>query len=312
MLQKYINNLVDKLADNLADNLDLNPKRKPNVDIVFEGGLFNGSYQLGFLNYIKQMEKKQMINVKRLSGCSIGSFAAFIYFTDTSLDENINFISNILYKHIKKNHNVNFFNKIWKYYSKRLPNNFLDLINGRLFITYNDVSKNKQVVKSTYYSIADLFETIRRSCSVPYIIDKTLFYNGKYFDGLYPFIFKPKNDRKIINLNIINIEKFNYFISIKNENNNIYRVIDGILDTHTFFSSNYNSSMCSYVNDWSIITNIKYYLLIKIFKFSIFILHHFYIFIKIFKKYASNTIISEASNQLFIIICKFGFKVFCV
>jgi hypothetical protein len=317
MLQKYINNLVDmlvvdKLADKLVADKLVVDKLVPNVDIVFEGGLFNGSHQLGFLNYIKQMEKKQMIKVKRLSGCSIGSFAAFIYFTDTSLDENINFISNILYKHIKKNHNVNFFNKIWKYYIKRLPNNFLDLINGRLFITYNDVSKNKQIVKSTYSSIEDLFETIRRSCSVPYIIDKLLFYNGKYFDGLYPFIFKPKKDRKIINLNIINLEKFNYFISIKNEKNNIYRVIDGILDTHAFFSSNYNSSMCSYVNDWSLITNIKHNLLIKIFKLSIFIFHYFYIFIKIFKKYASNTIISETSNQLFIIICKFAFRAFCV
>jgi hypothetical protein len=316
MLQKYINNLVDKLADKLADKLYidplLKPKSIPNVDIVLEGGFFNGSHQLGFLNYIKQMEKKKMIKVKRLSGCSIGSVAAFLYFTDISLDENIDFTSNILYKHIKKNHNMNFFNKAWKFYIKHLPSNFLDIINGRLFITYTDISKNKQIVKSTYSSIEDLFETIRRSCSIPYVIDKTLFYNGKYFDGLYPFIFKPKNDRKIINLNVINIEKFNYFISIKNEKNNIYRIIDGILDTHTFFSSNYNSSMCSYINDWSIITNIKHHILIKILKFTVFILHHFYIFIKIFKKYASNPIISEASNQLFVIICKFVFKVFCV
>lgn len=310
MLQKYINNLIDDLHPNSVSNSVSNSV--PNVDIIFEGGFFNGSYQIGFLSYIKQMEKKQLIKVKRLSGCSIGSLVAFIYFTDTSLDENINFISNILYKHIKKKKNINFFNKIWKYYIKHLPNNFLNLINGRLFITYNDISKNKQIVKSTYHSIEDLFETIRRSCSVPYVIDKTLFYNGKYFDGLYPFIFKPKKDRKIINLNIINLEKFKYFISIKNEKNNIFRIIDGIMDTYTFFSSNYNSSMCSYINDWSIITNIKHHLLIKIFKLCISTLHYFYIFIKIFNKYSSNTIISEASNKLFVIIYKFLFKVFCV
>ena len=64
----------------------------------------------------------------------------------------------------------------------------------------------------------------------------------KYFDGLYPYIFKPKKNRKIINLNIVNIDNFKYFISIKNENNNIHRVIEGIYDTHTFFSSNFSSN----------------------------------------------------------------------
>jgi hypothetical protein len=317
MLQKYINNLVNILENNVkntnTNTMSTNANKSiPNVDIVFEGGLFNGSHQLGFLSYVKQMEKQQLIKVKRLSGCSIGSIAAFLYFTDITLDENIDFISNVLYKHMKKYHNINFFNKAWKFFLKRLPSNFLDIINGRLYITYMDVSKNKQIVKSTYSSIDDLFETIRRSCSVPYIIDKTLFYNGKYFDGLYPFIFKPKKDRKIINLNIINVEKFNYFISIKNEKNNVYRVIDGILDTHIFFSTNFNSSMCSYVNDWSFITNIKHYLLVNFFKLCILIFHYFYLFIKIFKKYSSNVVIIEISNQLFIIICKFIFTAFCI
>jgi hypothetical protein len=305
MLQKYIHNLIN----NLDVNTDISV---PKVDIVLEGGLFNGSYQLGFLNYIKQMEKNKLIKVKRLSGCSIGSFMAFLYFTDVSLDENIDFISNIIYKHIKKYNNLNFFNKVQKFYIKRLPPNFLQLINGKLFITYNDVSKNKQIVKSTYANTDEIFETIRRSCSVPYIIDKSIFYNGKYFDGLYPFIFKPKKDRKIINLNIVNIYNFNYGISIKNENNNIHRVINGILDTHTFFSSNFSSNMCSYIDNWSIITNTKHKLLINFFKFSIFILHHIYIFIKIFKKYTRNTNIGEVGNQLIIIIIKYFFKVCCI
>ena len=297
MLQKYINNLI------VADLKVAVPK----VDIVFEGGLFNGSYQLGFLNYVKQMEKNKLIKIKRLSGCSIGSFMAFLYFTDIPLDENIDFISNVIYKHIKKHHNINIFDKVIEFYSKRLPPNFLDLINGRLFITYNDVSKNKQIVKSTYSSIEELFEIIRRSCSVPYIIDNTPFYNGKYFDGLYPFIFKPKKDRKIINLNIVNAQNFNCFISIKNENNNIYRVIEGILDTHIFFSSNFNSNMCRYINEWSLITNIKHRLLIRFFKFSIYILHHVYI-----KKYSHDTVDITNINNLCVIISKLILKNYCI
>jgi hypothetical protein len=318
MLQKYINNLINtNIVNTNTVNTNTLTKHVQIVDIIFEGGLFNGSYQLGFLNYVKQLEKLQLIKVKRLSGCSIGSLMALLYFIDISLEDNIDFVSNIIYKHIKKHNNINFFNKVKKFYIKRLPPDFLNLVNKRLFITYNDISKNKQIVKSTYNNVDDLFETIRRSCAVPYIIDNTLFYNGKYFDGLYPYIFKLKTNRKIINLNIVNINNFKYFISIKNENNNIYRVIEGILDTHKFFSSNFSSNMCSYVNNWSIITIMKNKLLIKIFKFSIFILHHFYIFIKIFKKYISKTtfsktVVSETSNQLFVIIFKFFFKVFCV
>lgn len=314
MLQRYINNQINQINQ-------IHTKKPLNVDLVFEGGLFNGSYQLGFLAYIKQMERLQLIHIKRISGCSIGAFIALLYFIDIPLDENIYFISNVIYKHAKKYHNINIFNKAYMFYSKWIPKNFLDLIKGKLFITYTDVSKNKQIVKSKYASVEELFDVIHRSCSVPYIIDKTLFYKGKYIDGFYPYIFKPKKDRKIINLNIVNLKKLD-FITIKNEKNNISRVIDGIIDTHAFFSvSCYSysysyffpiSNMCSYVDEWSIITRFKYMMLIKCFKLSICIFHHIYIFIKIFKKNYSDDVTAEFINTLFLVICKFVFKVLCV
>ena len=306
MLQRYINNQINQIH-----------KKQPlQVDLVFEGGLFNGSYQLGFLAYIKQMEKLQLIQVKRVSGCSIGAFMALLYFIDNSLDDNINFVSNVIYKHAKKHYNINIFDKAYTFYSKMLPDNFLDLINGNLFITYNDVSKNKQIVKSKYASIKELFDVIRRSCSVPYIVDKTLFYNNKYVDGLYPYIFKPKKDRKIINLNIINWQKLD-FITIKNENNNIQRVINGIIDTHAFFSlSSYFfpvSNMCSYLDEWSLITRFNYNIKIKFCQLFINFFHCIYIFIKIFKKYNNNdNYTGEFINTLFVVMCKFIFKSFCV
>jgi hypothetical protein len=305
MLQRYINKLIDQR--HTTQHID--------ADIVFEGGLFNGSYQLGFLTYIKQMEKLNLIRVKRISGCSIGAFIALLYFIDVSLDDNIDFVSNVIYKHAKKHHNINIFDKTYAFYSKRLPNNFLDIINGKLFITYNDVSKNKQIVKSHYASIEELFDVIRRSCSMPYIIDKNLFYNNKYIDGLYPYIFKPKKDRKIINLNIINWRKLDFF-TIKNENNNIQRVINGIMDTHAFFSVSSDffpiSNMCSYVDEWSIITRFKYMMLVKLLQLSISIFHYIYIFIRIFKKHYHDDITPEFINTLFVVISKFVFKIFCV
>ena len=61
MLQSYINKLVETEHPTY--------KKKPIVvDLIFEGGLFNGSYQLGFLSYIKKLEEKNIIKVKRISG----------------------------------------------------------------------------------------------------------------------------------------------------------------------------------------------------------------------------------------------------
>jgi hypothetical protein len=284
MLQKYINNLIDNIPNKHIKKLLNKPNKPLSVDIVFEGGLFNGSYQLGFLSYIKQMETKQLLKVERVSGCSIGSVIAFLYFTNISINDIINLFNNVIYKHVKKYYNVNIFNDLFAFCRKYLPTNFLHIINGKLFITYNDISKGKQIVKSTYSSIDELFDVIRRSCYIPYVIDKSIFYNSKYIDGLYPYIFKPKKNRKIINVNIINLKKICSLISIKNEKNIINRVIDGIIDTHTFFSSNFYSNMCSYIDDQTIITRFQYFILIKFLQLSILIFHYFYVLNKLFKK----------------------------
>jgi len=309
MLQKYINQLVNNIPNQYLTKLQGTTNKPLKVDLVFEGGVFNGSYQLGFLNYIKQMEKKRFLKVERVSGCSIGSIMAFLYFTNISINDSINFITNIIYKHVKKHYNMDIFNDVFAFLTKQLPANFLDKINGKLFITYNDISKGKQFMKSTYSSIDELFDVIRRSCYIPYVIDKSIFYNGKYVDGLYPYIFKPKKNRKIINVNIINLKKVCSLISIKNEKNNMHRVIDGILDTHTFFSSNYYSNMCSYIDDQTIITKLQYFILIKFYQLSILVLHYFYVLNKLLKKLIKT---NYDVKKIFHILYTFLFKSICV
>jgi hypothetical protein len=309
MMQKYINHLIDKIPDQYITKLK-DPTNKPlRVDIIFEAGLFNGSYQLGFLSYIKQMEKNQLLKVERVSGSSVGSIIAFLYFTNLSINDSINFISNVIYKHVKKYYNIDIFKKFFDFCSKQLPTNFLDIINGKLFITYNDISKGKQIVKSSYSSIDELFDVIQRSCYIPYVIDKSIFYKGKYIDGLYPYIFKPKKNKKIIYVNVINLKKISSLVSIKNEKNNMHRVIDGIIDTHTFFSSNYYSNMCSYIDDQTIITKLQYFILMKFCKFSILIIHCYYVLNKLFKK-----IIKTNYNikKIFYILYTFLFKCVCI
>ncbi len=61
-LNTFINTLIENIPDkHLPEELDL----------VLDGGAFNGIYMLGGLLYIKELEQREKIKIKRVSGCSI-------------------------------------------------------------------------------------------------------------------------------------------------------------------------------------------------------------------------------------------------
>jgi hypothetical protein len=67
-----INEYVIKLIENLPDDIK-NVKEPIKIDLVLDGGLFNGSYQVGALYFLKEMENRKYIKIERISGCSVGS-----------------------------------------------------------------------------------------------------------------------------------------------------------------------------------------------------------------------------------------------
>ena len=76
-----INSYVKKLIENLPDNFT--KKKEPLIlDLVLDGGAFNGTYLVGALYFLKEMEKNGYIKVDRISGCSVGSFVGLLYFLD--------------------------------------------------------------------------------------------------------------------------------------------------------------------------------------------------------------------------------------
>lgn len=275
----YINNNIchiNKLIDNLSFT------RKQTINIIMEGGLFNGSYLIGALYYLKELEKRQYITIRHFSGCSVGSLVPLIYFTNTyNLEKTI---YKITYSHFKKELNVNIFDKIFKKLRPYLTPTIMNKINGHLFITYYDICKNKQIIQNKYESVDILFDTIRKSCYCPYMIDHSFLYKKRYIDGFYPYLFKETPHIQNLYLNIHKFDKMMGIISIKNEKTNYCRIISGIIDIHTFFMYKKSTSICSFIEEWSVYDSVCHVLFIYFLKLIPMILHYIYRLKNIFKK----------------------------
>jgi predicted acylesterase/phospholipase RssA len=101
MINEYVNKLIENLPEHLKST---NSPLK--LDVILDGGLFNGSYLVGCLYFLKEMEKRNYIKIERISGCSVGSIAAFLYFID-GLDLISDLYTSIL-NDFKKKHNLEF------------------------------------------------------------------------------------------------------------------------------------------------------------------------------------------------------------
>ena len=191
MINEYINKLID--------NLPIKPSESPQlIDLIFEGGFFNGSYLVGVGLFLKEMEKKKYIKIDRISGCSIGSFVSLLYVSDKM--EYFSQLYENMILNLKKDYCFKNYKKIFEYLREILPENICELMNNKVFINYYNIKTCKSIVKHKYSSIDDIFETILKSCFAPFCINGDLCYKNKYIDGLFPYIFeKNKKQENIIN-----------------------------------------------------------------------------------------------------------------
>ena len=60
-----MNEFVVKLIDNLPDSIK-NAKEPLVLDLVLDGGAFNGSYLVGALYFLKEMEKRKYVKINRI------------------------------------------------------------------------------------------------------------------------------------------------------------------------------------------------------------------------------------------------------
>jgi hypothetical protein len=297
-----INEYVIKLIENLPDDIK-NVNEPIKMDLVLDGGIFNGSYHVGALYFLKEMEKRKYIKIERISGCSVGSIVGFLYFID-SLDL-MPKLYDLINKEFRQTYNLKLITELKKHLSEHIPSDICERVNGRLYITYNNIKKGTKPVKSVYKDADDIINTIIKSSYIPYLIDGNVLYENKSVDGITPFIFKER-EKKILYLDLFGSDKLGNLLNVKNEKSNYHRILSGLLDIHSFFIKKSNTPMCSYVNDWSY-SNICFNHIKTIIERICIYLIHVLIFIKTniseqFKETVLYKILSKISYDVFIII----------
>jgi len=298
-----IDEYVVKLIDNLPD--DIKQLKKPmSIDLVLDGGIFNGSYLVGALYFLKEMEKRNYIKIERISGCSVGSIVGFLYYID-----GLHLMSNlceIVNKEFRKTYNLMIIKEFKIHILNNVPNDICEKINNKFFITYNNIKKCKKIIKSQYKDIDDIINTILKSSYVPFLIDGNASYENKYIDGINPYIFDKEPNKKILYLDLFGYDKIGNLINVKNEKSNFHRILSGLLDIHSFFIKQTNTPMCSYVNDWGFFNvGFNYFKLLfeKIcIYFIYFIIHVKYKIPDEFQDSIIYKILSKITYDIFIII----------
>lgn len=243
--------ILDKLIENFIKDLDCNNLPKE-IDIVLEGGAFNGIYELGIMMYIKKLEKLNKIKVRRISGTSVGAMLGLTYILD-NLDLFKNNSDNLL-QFFKKKYNLFKMRDMLHEFVKTMKEDDYKLFENKYYLTYFDSKKKKQIVKKKYKSNKDLINQIIKSSHVPFLMDGNVSYKGS-IDGGYPYIFKKRENRKnrkILYITITSLKYINGMMSVKNEKNGHNRLFEGIIDANRFFSTNKRTDFCSYVDNWNV------------------------------------------------------------
>jgi|LakMenE18May11ns_1017448.scaffolds.fasta_scaffold9829886_2 hypothetical protein len=295
MIDEYVNKLIENLPDD--------SKNLQRLDLVLDGGVFNGSYLIGALYFIKEMERRKYVKIERISGCSIGSVVAFLYLID-ALDV-MPKLYDIVKNDFKNNFSLNSIKTLKLYLQDRIPDDICSKVNGRLFICYNNIKNRKKVIKSNYKNVDEIIGTIIKSCYVPFLIDNNMLYKNKYIDGMNAYIFKREPNKKILHMELFGYDKVIYCLNIKNEKSNFHRILTGLLDIHSFYIKKCNTSMCSFVEDWNMINKCNYNAKLV---FELIIINVFY-FINYIKKYLPDDI----KDNIFIKIgSKISFDIFSI
>jgi hypothetical protein len=288
ILQEYIKSLVTNIDKK-------NIPRK--LNLIFDGGAFNGGFAAGVAIYLKCMEQHNIIQVNNISGCSIGSALAVWYLAGCDRD-NIMYLEKFMSSY-KKHMNLRAGKQIIRdlinnIFSKDTKHTLLYKLNGRLFISYYNIKKHRQQTVSKFKNKDHIIDCILRSCHIPYVIDGFASYKKKYMDGISPHIFN--NSFPSLFIKLLTFQKCTRAFMIKSENNIHYRLLTGVADVNEFFTTG-RSDMCSFVGNWSYI-NILQLRIREILCFTLFSLIGWMVILKSYlPKTITNSLIYNGASK---------------
>jgi|694.fasta_scaffold153620_2 hypothetical protein len=250
LMQEYIKALIL--------NVD-HSKLKKEINLIFDGGAFNGGFAAGVALYIKSLEDHSLVKINKISGCSIGSVVALWYacgcaeFGIRLFEQTTNAFQDTMdLREYQKN--------IKTFVHSLFPAGDVSTLKNKLYINFYDTRKHKQKVVSNFKNVEHLIDCILQSSHIPYIIDGNARYNERYIDGILPHIFTSvsaaganaagANACESLFIKLITLNKCSRAMVVKCETNIHYRLLTGVADANDFFTTG-SSDMCSYVSQWS-------------------------------------------------------------
>jgi len=271
---------MDINMEGLLENLK-NKKLNYELDLVLEGGAMNGAFEIGGLILLKQLEAEKKIKINRISGASVGAFTGLLYLTDR-LDSYI-----YHYKEWRDKFNEtvkldSLKTLLMTICSELTSDEFKSLQKNKLFITYYDVKTRKCILKKEYVDKKDLWETVLKSCHLPYLINGEIFYKteeGEYLDGGLPYIFKLQREKlnhRVFYMKLTQADRIGAMFNVAGEENMDGRILEGLLDTYNFLMYGKKTNMCSFVNNWSFFELIRYNCIDYIYYFLVCFLIFYY------------------------------------
>jgi hypothetical protein len=239
--------LIREYIKALLLNVD-HSKLKKNVNLIFDGGAFNGGFAAGVAMYIKSLEDHGFIKIDKISGCSIGSAVALWYVCGCN-EEAIHFFEQTTNAFQDTMDLSGYHKTIKDFVTFLFPDGNVSTLKNKLYINFYDTHKHKQKIISDFKSADHLIDCILQSSHIPYVIDGNARYNDRYIDGIVPHIFKSSITDSLF-IKLLTLHKCTRAMVVKCEANIQYRILTGVADANEFFTTG-SSDMCSYVGQWS-------------------------------------------------------------